>query len=69
MRLRASERALTRALRRRLGDVREAVAKLLGATVHVFVTKCVQAELRSLGPEYAGALRARVASALRRRSR
>jgi len=37
--------------------VREAVAKLLGATVRVFVTKCVQAELRTLGDAYAGASR------------
>ena len=37
------------------GDVREVVAKLLGATVRVFVTKCVQAELRALGDAYAGA--------------
>ncbi len=36
--------------------MREAVSKLLGSMVRVFVTKCVQAELRSLGPEYAGAL-------------
>jgi hypothetical protein len=42
---------------RSLGDVREAVAKLLGATVRVFVTKCVQAELRTLGDAYAGACR------------
>ena len=41
--------------RRSLGDVREAVAKLLGATCRVFVTKCVQAELRALGADYAGA--------------
>jgi rRNA-processing protein FCF1 len=40
--------------RRSLGDVREAVAKLLGATCRVFVTKCVQAELRALGADYAG---------------
>ena len=45
--------ALTRSLRRSLGDVREVVAKLLGATVRVFVTKCVQAELRALGDDYA----------------
>jgi len=35
--------------------VREAVAKLLGAQARVFVTKCVQAELQSLGSDYAGA--------------
>lgn len=40
--------------RTRLGDVRQAVAKLLGAPVRVFVTKCVQAELQSLGQEYSG---------------
>lgn len=38
----------------RLGDVREAVAKLLGAQVRVFVTKCVQAELHALGADYSG---------------
>jgi len=40
---------------RRLGDVRACLSKLLGAQVRVFVTKCVQAELQSLGPDYAGA--------------
>ena len=35
--------------------MREAVAKLLGAQARVFVTKCVQAELQSLGSDYAGA--------------
>ena len=39
----------------RLGDIREAVAKLLGAQVRVFVTKCVQAELHALGADYSGA--------------
>ena len=35
--------------------MREAVAKLLGGQARVFVTKCVQAELQSLGSDYAGA--------------
>jgi hypothetical protein len=38
----------------RLGDIREAVAKLLGAQVRVFVTKCVQAELHALGTDFSG---------------
>ena len=56
------------ARRRSLGDVREAVAKLLGATCRVFVTKCVQAELRALGPDYAGACAREAHAWLRRRA-
>ena len=54
--------------RRSLGDVREAVAKLLGATCRVFVTKCVQAELRALGADYAGAWTRGAQARLRRRA-
>ena len=57
--VRCDARQLTRRLSPlafRLGDIREAVAKLLGTQVRVFVTKCVQAELHALGADYAGVL-------------
>ena len=57
--VRCDARQLTRRLAPlafRLGDIREAVAKLLGTQVRVFVTKCVQAELHALGADYAGVL-------------
>lgn len=42
--------------RSRFGSPEEIISKLLGSQVRVFVTKCVQHELRSMGAEFTGAL-------------
>ena len=39
-------------------DVEAAIAKLLGNKVRVFVTQCVRHELKGMGSEFAGTLRA-----------
>eukprot|EP00899_Mesostigma_viride_P015252 jgi/Mesvir1/23728/Mv25771-RA.1 len=46
------------ALTSSLGSVSESIPKLLGFPTRVFVTRCIQAELRSLGPKYAATVAA-----------